>query len=416
MLPDGVRGRHRRQGRRRARRASCSRRSEFLTTFLLIFAGIALVVGAFLIVNTFSILVAQRSRELALLRALGASRRQVTRSVLLEAFVVGVVGSTLGLGLGLLLAMAIRALFAQVRPRPVRHSRSIFAPRTVLAAYVVGHRRHDGRGLAAGPPTAGSRRSQALRDDVALPESSIRRRLLVGARADRGRRGGRWWSACSLDVPHCGCWVGGGILVVLLGVDGGQPGDQPAVPARSPARSTGVFGTVGNLAGQNSLRNPRRTAATASALMIGLALACTMAILGASAKASVDEAVEENFVGDYVVSSAFGEPFSPSDRRPRWPTVDGRRAGASAALRPRPSATATDVRSAASTPPTSATSLDLSDRSGGELADLDRRHGPRRRGLGRGPRLDRRRHRDLARCRPASADAAGRRHLRGQPG
>ena len=73
-----------------------------------------------------------------------------------------------------------------------------------------------------------------------------------------------------------------------------------------------VFGTVGNLAGQNSLRNPRRTTATASALMIGLALACTMAILGDSAKASVDQAIEENFVGDYVVSSVFGEPFSPS--------------------------------------------------------------------------------------------------------
>src|SRR6185312_11937685 len=84
---------------------------SFITTFLLIFAGIALVVGSFLIVNTFSILVAQRGRELALLRALGASRRQVTRSVLVEAFVVGAAGSTLGLGLGLLLALGIKALF-----------------------------------------------------------------------------------------------------------------------------------------------------------------------------------------------------------------------------------------------------------------------------------------------------------------
>ena len=72
-----------------------------------------------------------------------------------------------------------------------------------------------------------------------------------------------------------------------------------------------MFGTVGNLAGQNALRNPRRTTATASALMIGLALACTMAIIGDSAKASVDQTVEENFVGDYVVSSVFGQPFSP---------------------------------------------------------------------------------------------------------
>ena len=83
-----------------------------------------------------------------------------------------------------------------------------------------------------------------------------------------------------------------------------------------------MFGTVGNLAGQNSLRNPRRTTATASALMIGLALACTMAILGDSAKASVDKSVEENFVGDYIVSSVFGEPFSPAIAD-RMAEVDG---------------------------------------------------------------------------------------------
>jgi putative ABC transport system permease protein len=85
----------------------------FINTFLLIFAAIALVVGTFLIINTFSILVAQRSRELALLRAMGASRRQVTRSVLLEAFVVGLIGSTLGLLLGLALALGLRFVFSQ---------------------------------------------------------------------------------------------------------------------------------------------------------------------------------------------------------------------------------------------------------------------------------------------------------------
>src|SRR3546814_16655887 len=84
----------------------------FLTTFLLVFAGVSLVVGIFLIINTFSILIAQRSRELALLRALGVSRNQVNRSVIAEALAVGVVGSTFGLGLGYLLAMGLRELFA----------------------------------------------------------------------------------------------------------------------------------------------------------------------------------------------------------------------------------------------------------------------------------------------------------------
>jgi putative ABC transport system permease protein len=76
-----------------------------------------------------------------------------------------------------------------------------------------------------------------------------------------------------------------------------------------------VFHAVGNLAGQNALRNPRRTTATASALMIGLALACTMSIIGASAKASVDETIDKNFIGSYVVGSAFGQPFSPQVAR-----------------------------------------------------------------------------------------------------
>ena len=122
---------------------------SFITTFLLIFAGISLVVGAFLIVNTFSILVAQRSRELALLRALGASKRQVTRSVLVEAFVLGVLGSTIGLGLGVLLAMGIRAALRQLRARPLRPAADL---RAAHRARGVRRRRprHDGGRVAAG--------------------------------------------------------------------------------------------------------------------------------------------------------------------------------------------------------------------------------------------------------------------------
>ena len=112
-------GAARRASRRRAgdelaeenKEAHRRRSSSFINTFLLVFAAVALVVGTFLIINTFSILVAQRSRELALLRAMGASRRQVNRAVLVEAFVVGLVGSTVGLGVGYLLALGLKALF-----------------------------------------------------------------------------------------------------------------------------------------------------------------------------------------------------------------------------------------------------------------------------------------------------------------
>ncbi|HCB06156.1 MAG TPA: ABC transporter permease [Nocardioides bacterium] len=284
---------------------------DFLTTFLLIFAGIALVVSSYIIVNTFSILVAQRSRELALLRALGASKRQVIRSVQLEAFAVGVIGSTLGLALGVLLAMGIRSLVATIG-LDIAEQPLVFAPRTPIAAYATGI---VVTMIAAWLPARRTGRIapvQALRDDVALPESSVRRRLLLGI------------ALLVLGVPlvlvglfvpaapHNGWWVGAGVLAVLLGVTAASP-----VIGRPFLRATGavdaaLFGPIGRLAGQNSLRNPRRTTATASALMIGLTLAFTVAILGSSAKASVDKAVEENFIGDYIVSSAFGEGYSPA--------------------------------------------------------------------------------------------------------
>ncbi len=283
---------------------------SFIGTFLLIFAGISLVVGSFLIVNTFSILVAQRSKELALLRALGASRRQVTRSVLFEAIVLGVLGSTIGLGLGVLLALGIRALFATFG-LDLTGSSLVFAPRTVLAAYVVGvlvtvaSAYVPARRSARIPPVA------ALRDDIAMPESSLRRRLLFGVSLTVAGAAAML-AGLYADVPRPGWWVGGGILAVLLGVAAAAPVISKPVVGLGAVLYRRVYGTVGNLAGQNALRNPRRTAATASALMIGLALVTTMSILGSSAKASVDASVAESFSGDLVVSNVIGVPFSPA--------------------------------------------------------------------------------------------------------
>lgn len=295
---------------------------SFLTTFLLIFAGISLVVGAFLIVNTFSILVAQRSRELALLRALGASRRQVTWSVQLEAFVLGVVGSTIGLGLGVLLALGIRVLFSRfgldLSGQPL-----IFAPRTFIASYAVGILVTMAAAWLPARRTARIAPVQALRDDVALPEATLRRRLVVGVLLVLAGLGVLYLGLFS-DLPHGGWQTGGGILAILLGVAAASP--VLARPFLLVTRATyaRVFGSVGNLAGQNALRNPRRTAATASALMIGLALACTMAIVGDSAKASVDKSIEDNFVGDYVVSNVIGAGFTPAigDQMARIDGVD----------------------------------------------------------------------------------------------
>lgn len=295
---------------------------SFLTTFLLIFAGIALVVGAFLIVNTFSILVAQRSRELALLRALGASKRQVLWSVQLEALALGLLGSTIGLGLGVLLAIALRAVFAQVG-LDLSGQSLVFAPRTVLAAYAVGVVVTMAAALLPAVRTTRIAPVQALRDDVVLPESSIRRRLQVGVVLVLAGLVSLFTGlGFVVEVPHGLWYVGLGVLAVLLGVASASP--VLSRPFLLLARSVlaRVFGTVGNLAGQNSLRNPRRTTATASALMIGLTLACTMAIVGDSAKASVDRSVEENFVGDYVVSNVVAGSFS-AQVADRMAAVDG---------------------------------------------------------------------------------------------
>ncbi|MDO9379788.1 MAG: FtsX-like permease family protein [Nocardioidaceae bacterium] len=280
----------------------------FLGTFLLIFAGIALVVGTFLIVNTFSILVAQRSRELALLRAMGASRRQVVGSVLTEALVVGLLGSTVGLLLGFGLAALLRLVFGQFG-LDLSGTPLVFEPRTAVVAYAVGvlvtmvAAVVPARRASRVPPVA------AMRDEVALPESSIRLRLvlavvlaLAGAGLMALGLAGSGTTGASL--------VGGGILGVLLAAALGAPVIGRPVVAGLGWVFRRTAGTVGVLATQNAQRNPRRTAATASALMIGLALVTTMSVLGASINTSIDVGVKKEFTSDYLVTSPTFSDFS----------------------------------------------------------------------------------------------------------
>ncbi len=282
----------------------------FITTFLLVFAAVALIVGVFLIINTFSILVAQRSRELALLRALGASRRQVTAAVVLEAVLVGFVGATVGLGVGYLLALGLKALFATFG---LDLGRADF-PLTmtaVVASYVVGLLVTTVAGLLPARRASRIPPMAALRDDVALPESTLRVRVLVGAAMFVLGAALMAWSFEAAGAQ--GLWLlGGGILAMLLGVSLAS-----AVLGRPLIKLFGlvyrkVFGAVGNLATENSLRNPRRTAATASALMIGLALMSLMAVIGASASATTQSVLERVITSQFIVSNVTGQPFSPA--------------------------------------------------------------------------------------------------------
>lgn len=308
----------------------------FLNTFLLVFAAIAMVVGTFLIVNTFSILVAQRSRELALLRALGASRRQVNRSVLTEAFAVGLVGATLGLGGGYLLAIGMRALFGTlgldlgetelpVHGRTVVVSYAVGVLVTMVAAWLPARR------ASRIPPVA------AMRDDVALPEVSIRRRLVAGVVMILGGIG-LMVAGFDREGTTGVTLIGLGMLLILVGVALTSPVlGRPLVWLMGVAYRR-AFGTVGLLAAQNARRNPRRTAATASALMLGLALVSLMSIMGASAAASTDKAVEESLTSQFVVSNVVGSPFTTriaeeirdvdgvgtvAQFRQAFPTIDG---------------------------------------------------------------------------------------------
>jgi putative ABC transport system permease protein len=279
----------------------------FITTFLLVFAAVALVVGIFLIINTFSILVAQRSRELALLRAMGASQRQVNRSVIAEAIGVGLVGATLGLGGGWLLAQGLAALFAQFGAEFGGASFVLTWP-AVIASYVVGV---IVTALAAFLPARRAGRIApvaALRDDVAMPESAIHRRVIIGVLLIIG--GVASMAVGLLDIVGDPLWeIGLGILAVVVGTALISP--LLATPVLAVfARLYRPFGTVGRLATENSRRNPRRTAATASALMIGLALMTMMAIFGASASASTDVSIQQSYRSELIISNAIGQPFS----------------------------------------------------------------------------------------------------------
>ncbi|MGE5291658.1 MAG: ABC transporter permease [Micromonosporaceae bacterium] len=284
---------------------------KFLNTFLLVFGFVAVFVGAFIIFNTFSMLVAQRTRELALLRAVGASRGQVTRAVMGEALGVGVLAATIGLGLGFGLAQLLRALLSAFGVSLPASGLSLDAP-AVIWSYVVGIAvtlvAAYGPARRAGrvPPVA------ALRDDVAMPVRSLRLRVAAGSvvtLAGAGMTAGGL--ARALSGASSAALTGAGAAVVFVGAAMLAPGISRPVVRLLAAPFPAVFGTPGRLAKQNALRSPRRTAATASALMIGLALIGTVSVLNASAQVSIDNAVSAGFGADYVVTSRSFVPFGP---------------------------------------------------------------------------------------------------------
>jgi putative ABC transport system permease protein len=277
---------------------------SFFTTFLLVFAGVALFVGAFIIFNTFTMLIGQRLRELALYRSLGASRGQVIRSVVVESVVVGFIASTIGLGLGTLVAYGLRALLRHISGGSTGGS-LVFAGHTVIAAYAVGIIITVLAALipawraARVPPIA------ALRD-ATLPESSMRRSIIVGTillvigglSLAKGLTG---------TLPLLGL----GAVCIFLGVVALSPLVVPFVVRvlSAPFRRR----VPGRLGRRNAVRNPRRTSTTAGALMIGLSLIGAISVLGASVQTSVRGIINRAFAGDFVVEPrAFDGGVTPA--------------------------------------------------------------------------------------------------------
>ena len=290
----------------------------FFTTFLLVFAAIAVFVGSFIIFNTFTMLVAQRTRELALLRALGASRHQVNRAVLTEAAAVGIVGSTLGLGLGVGLAVALRELIdALLGSLPA--GGLVFQANTVVWSYVVGV---VVTVVAAVAPARRATRIApvaALRDDVAMPVSSLHRRAVVGVvLAGLGVAG--MTAGLLGEAPLL--VLGIGALLVFVGAASLSPFASRPVVGGLGRLLPRVWGTTGRLARENALRNPRRTAATASALMVGLALVSAVGVLSASLVTSANAIIDRSVGADFIVTTANFMPV-PGGTAEAMRSVDG---------------------------------------------------------------------------------------------
>jgi putative ABC transport system permease protein len=277
----------------------------FFNTVLLGFAFISVFVGAFLIFNTFSMLVAQRTRELALLRALGASRGQVNRSVLLEALLVGLVSSVGGFLAGIALAVGLRSLISSLLFKLPPGS-TVVATRTLVFSLLVGVGFTILAALLPAYRAAKVSPVQAMRESGPAEDRSLVKRTSIGT------------VVIAVGVVALAAGLnGGGIALVGVGAALSFIGVTVLSPliARPVVGLLGWpfarFGVPGRLGRGNAMRSPRRTSTTAAALMIGLALVATVSTLGASVKKSVVKIVATSLGADYVLHTDQYQGFSP---------------------------------------------------------------------------------------------------------
>lgn len=283
---------------------------SFLQTFLLVFGFIAVFVGSFLIFNTFSITVAQRVSEFGMLRTLGASRRQILTSVLVEAVAIGLLGALIGIAGGFLIALLLNGLFEAIGI-DLPTTGLVLESRTVIVALLVGLI------VTLVSSTVPALRSTRVPPIAALhafhPVPTRRRRLVYLALSTLlGLAGLALVLAGLFGNGGAGTragLMGGGAVIVVIAVSLFSPRLVPPLATVAGWPLERVRHLTGRLARENAQRNPSRTAVTAAALMIGLALVTFVTVFAAGLKSSVAQIVDENFAGGLVIQNSDG--FSP---------------------------------------------------------------------------------------------------------
>lgn len=284
---------------------------DIMKWVMLGFAAIAFLVGIFLIFNTFSMLVAQRTREIGLMRAIGANSAQVLKSVVIEAFLLGVVGSILGVAAGIGLAVGLMELMSGLGMSLSTEDLTIAWTTpvigivlgvvvTVVSAFIPARRAGKVSPMAAlrESGTPGDKKAGRIRAALGLGLTGI------GAAA--------LYLAGTADAAGTGAqWLGLGVLFTLIGFIVIGPLLASVVVRALSAPVLRPFGSVGRLAERNALRNPRRTGATAAALMIGLALVACLSVVGSSMVASATDELDKSVGADFIVQSMTGQPVVP---------------------------------------------------------------------------------------------------------
>ncbi len=284
---------------------------NIFTSILLVFAFIAVFVSAFIINNTFQIVVTQRVREIGLWRAIGVTPKQVSRSIVVESAIVGLLSTAIGIAVGMLVSLVMRAAI-RASGFGLPSGPLVLRPRTVVLAVVIGL---GVTMIASIVPALRARRITpiaALSQDHRIERSGWRRRVAVG-----GAVTAAGVVCLALGMAGVGstaavlALTGIGALVTFVGLNISSPAiARPVVRALGrPVQA--LYGMPGRLARENAARNPRRTASTAGALMIGVTLMATTSVVGASVSSTIADVLSDAVRADYFIRSE-ASPFDPA--------------------------------------------------------------------------------------------------------